>query len=62
MLLEMMARVGKNKEFGRGLVFRYKEIRGLENRIFEKRSKELGWFSMAVIKFRGVIRGFNYIH
>lgn len=31
MLLEMIARVGKKKEFGGVLVFRYKEIRDLEN-------------------------------
>lgn len=54
MLLEMMARVRKNKEFGGGLVFRYKEIRGLENRNLAERSEELGWFSTEMRGFRGV--------
>lgn len=33
---------------------RYEEIRDLENRTFEKRSEELGWFSMGMREFKGV--------
>lgn len=40
MLLELIAKVGKKKEFG-VLVFRYKEIRDLENKNFRERSGEL---------------------
>lgn len=52
----MMARGGKNKKIGGDLVIRHKELGGLENRTFAKRSEELRWFGMQMRGFRGVTK------